>query len=174
MEISTFDKYICRSFRRTGIQSAEYTGNTHRFFFVADHQIAFVQLAFHFIQCDEWSAFRQCLDNYFIAFYLSGIEAMQWLTESMNDIISDIHYIINRTYTDQAQFILQPFGAFLHSNAFHRNAGIVRTGFAVFNHYFDIQIMIFHLKSIYRWTLQSSLLAILNQVSIQVAGHTIV
>ena len=34
--------------------------------------------------------------------------------------------------------------------------------------------MIFHLKSIYRWTLQSSLLAILNQVSIQVTGYTIV
>ena len=99
---------------------------------------------------------------------------MQWLTESMNDIISDIHYIVNRTYTDQAQFILQPFGTFLHSNAFHRNAGIVRTSFAVLNHYFDIQIMIFHLKSVYRGTLQSSLLAILNQVSIQVAGYTIV
>ena len=64
----------------------------------------------------------------------------------MNDIISNINYIIDRTHTDQAQFILQPFGTFLHRNVFHRNTGIVRTGFAVFHYYFDVQIVVFYFK----------------------------
>jgi len=32
MEISTLNENILGGFRRTGIQTAEYTGNTHRFF----------------------------------------------------------------------------------------------------------------------------------------------
>ena len=174
MEISTFNEYICRSFRRTGVQSAEYTGNTHGLFLVTNHQVAFVQFTFHLIQRNERSSFRHCLYNYFIAFYLSGIEAVQRLTESMNDIISNIHYIINRTHPDQTQFVLQPFRAFLHSDTFHRNTGIMRTSFAVFHLHFNIQVMVFHFKTVYRRTLQSSLFAVLNQISVQVTSHPIV
>ncbi len=77
----------------------------HGLFLVTNHQVAFIQFTFHLIQRNERGSFRHCLYNYFIAFYLSGIEAMQRLTESMNDIISNIHYIINRTHPDQTQFV---------------------------------------------------------------------
>ncbi len=149
MEISTFDEYVCRSFRRTGVQSTEYAGNTHGLFLVANHQVAFVQLTFHFIQRNERSTFGHCFHNHFVAFNLSGIEAMQRLTESMNDIVRNIHYIINRAHTDQAQFVLQPFRTLLHRYTFHDNTGIMRTSFAVFNLHFDIQVMVFHFKAIH-------------------------
>ena len=99
---------------------------------------------------------------------------MQRLSESMDNVISDIHYIINRTHTDQTQFILQPFRTFLYSHSFHGNTGIMRTRFTVFNLYFNIQIMVFHFKVIHRRTLQSCLLTVLNQISIQVTGYPVV
>ena len=174
MEISTFDENIRCSFRRAGIQSAKYARNAHGFFLIANHQVAVTQLTFHLVQCNERSSFGHCLYDNFITLYLTGIKAMQRLSESMDNVISDIHYIINRTHTDQTQFILQPFRTFLYSHSFHGNTGIMRTRFTVFNLYFNIQIMVFHFKVIHRRTLQSCLLTVLNQISIQVTGYPVV
>ena len=97
MKISAFEEYIFRSFRRTGIQSAEYSGNTHSLFPVANHQVAFAQFAFHTVQSDKESAFGHSLYNHLAAFNLVGIEAMKRLTERMNDVVRNVHHIVNRT-----------------------------------------------------------------------------
>ena len=71
-----FDAELRELFFKYLLQIERQMRSLMSYFFVADHQIAFVQLTFHFIQCDEWSSFCQCLYNDFIAFDLSGIEAM--------------------------------------------------------------------------------------------------
>ena len=150
VEIGALDEHIRRSFGRTGIQSAEHTGNAHRFFFIADHQVAFVQFTLHAIKSYKRSTSRHGLYNHLTAFNLICIEAVQRLAESMDDIVGNIHHIIDRTQADNTQLILQPFGAFFHCNPFHRNAGISGTCLAVLYSYFNIQIVIFYRKSVYR------------------------
>ena len=149
MKISTFDKYICCSFCRTGIQSTEYTGNTHSFFLIADHQVTFVQLTFHTIQCHKRSTFRHRFHNYFPTLDFICIKAVQRLSESMNNIIGDIYYIINRPHTNKMKFILQPFRAFFHCHPLYSNTGIARTCFTILYCYLNIKIMIFYGKSLY-------------------------
>ena len=92
----------------------------------------------------------------------------------MNNVICDIHYIIDRTQSDDTEFILQPFRTFFYCYALHRYTGIARARFTVFNCNIDIQIMIFNGKSIYRRFLQRSRFVILHQISIQVTGYPIV
>ena len=173
MEVSTFKEYIFGGFRRTGIQTAEHTGNTHRLFLIANHQVAFVQFTLHAIKSYKRSTFRHGLYNHLTAFNLICIEAVQRLAESMDDIVGNIHHIIDRTQADNTQLVLQPFGAFFHCNPFHRNAGISGTCLAVLYSYFNIQVVIFYRKSVYRRFLQGSLLTVLYQVGVQVACHPI-
>ena len=173
MEVSTFKEYIFGGFRRSGIQTAEHTGNTHRLFLIANHQVAFVQFTLHAIKSYKRSTFRHGLYNHLTAFNLICIEAVQRLAESMDDIVGNIHHIIDRTQADNTQLVLQPFGAFFHCNPFHRNAGISGTCLAVLYSYFNIQVVIFYRKSVYRRFLQGSLLTVLYQVGVQVACHPI-
>ena len=170
----TFEKHIRCGLCRTGIKTSENTGNTHSVFFVTDHQIAFIQLTFNAIQRDKRCAFRHCFHNHLAPFYFVCVKAMKRLPESMHNVICDIHYIINRTQTDDAKFILQPFRTLFNSNPFHSNTCITWTCLTVFYSYLDIQIMIFDSKSIDRRSGQCSLFAILYQISIQVACHPIV
>ena len=174
MEICTFEKHIRCGLCRTGIKTSENTGNTHSVFFVTDHQIAFIQLTFNAIQRDKRCAFRHCFHNHLAPFYFVCVKAMKRLPESMHNVICDIHYIINRTQTDDAKLILQPFRTLFNSNPFHSNTCITWTCLTVFYSYLDVQIMIFDSKSIDRRSGQCSLFAILYQISIQVACHPIV
>jgi len=98
---------------------------------------------------------------------------VQRLTECMNNVICDIYYIIDRTQSDDTEFILQPFRTFFNRYAFHRYTGIARASLSVFNCNFDIQIIIFNGESIYRRPLQRSRFIILHQISIQVTSYTI-
>ena len=92
----------------------------------------------------------------------------------MNDIVRNVHHIIDRTHPNQPKLILQPLRTLFYSNVFYSNTGISGTCFTVLYRYFYIEIVIFYCKSIDKRTFQRSLLAILNQVGIQVACHTIV
>ena len=92
----------------------------------------------------------------------------------MNDIVRNVHHIIDRTHPNQPKLILQPLRTLFYSNVFYSNTGISGTCFTVLYRYFYIEIVIFYCKSIDQRTFQRSLLAILNQVGIQVACHTIV
>ena len=174
VEVSSFDEHICGCFSGTRIQATEYTGDTHRFFGIANHQVLVRKLAFHFIESHELSTFGTSLHHNLATLNLVGIEAMQRLTISVKDVVGNIDDVVDRTKTNQAQLVLQPFRTFLHSHTLDAYAGITRTSFHVFHFHFDVQVIVFHLEGIYRRTLQFSLMTILNQVSIKVASHTIV
>ena len=174
MKISTFEEYIFGIFRRTGIQSAKHSGDTHGLFFVADHQVAFAQLAFYTVQSDKRGTFRHCLHNDFTALNLVGIEAVKRLTECMNNIVRNIHHIINGTQADDTELVLQPLRTLLYGYTFYGNSGITRTSLAVFHRNLDVQIVVLNGKSIHRRLFQRSRQAVLYQISVQVASHTVV
>ena len=174
VEVSSFDEYIGCSFGCTRIQATEYTGNTHRFFGVANHQVLVRKLAFHFIESHELGTFGTSLHHNLATLNLVGIEAMQRLAISMKDVVGNIDDVVDRTKTNQTQLVLQPFRTFLHGYSLDAYAGITRTSFHVFHFHFDVQVIVFHLEGIYRRTLQFSLMTVLNEICIKVTSHTIV
>ena len=113
------------------------------------------------------SAFGQGLYNDLAAFNLVRIEAVERLAECVDDVVRDVHHIINRAQADDAELVLQPFGAFLYGDAFHGDAGIVRAGFAVLYRHPDVEVVVIDGKSLHRGFLQGGGLAVLHQVGVQ-------
>ena len=122
MESGGFQEYVLGLFRHAGIEAAEYTGDTHRFFHIANHQVAVGQCAFHAIERHKLGAFRCRAYHDFITFDLIGIERVQRLSYAMQDVVRDIHHVINRTQADHLQTVLQPFRTFLYGHALDRYA----------------------------------------------------
>ena len=121
MESGRFQEYILSLFRHTGIESAKYTGDTHRLFHIANHQITVGQRTFHTIERHKLGTFRRRAYHDFITFDLIGIERVQRLSYAVQDIVRNIHHVINGTQADHLQTVLQPFRTFLYSYIFNRN-----------------------------------------------------
>ena len=172
MESGRFQEYILSLFRHTGIESAKYTGDTHRLFHIANHQITVGQRTFHTIERHKLGTFRRRAYHDFITFDLIGIERVQRLSYAVQDIVRDIHHVINGTQADHLQTVLQPFRTFLYSYIFNRNTWIAQTGFFIFNDNFDSRNFIINLESIHTRTFQVGRLTVLFQVSGQVASYT--
>ena len=174
MEVSAFQEHIGSSFSSTRIQTSEYTGNTHRFFRVANHQVLVGQFAFHFVQCNKRSSLGTSLHHNLAALNLVSIEAVHRLTISVQNVIGNIDDVIDRTHTDKAKLVLQPFRTFLHRYSLDGHSGITRAGFGIFHHNVDVHVMIVYLESIYRRTLQRSFMTVLNEPCVKVTCHTVV
>ena len=174
MEISAFQEHVRSGFRRTGIQSAKYAGNTHRLFRVANHQVLVRQLAFHFVQCHERSSFGTSLHHNLATLNLVGIEAVHRLTVGMQNVVGNIDDVINRTHPNQTELVLQPFRTFLHGDALDGYSCITRASLRIFHHDIDVHVVVVHLECIDRRTLQCSLMSVLDKPCIQVAGYPIV
>ena len=99
---------------------------------------------------------------------------MHRLTVGVKDIIGNIDDVVDRTYTDQTQLVLQPFGTFLYGHVLDGNACVAGTCFCVLNNNINVHIVVVYLEGIYRRTLQCSLTTVLNKPCIQVARYTVV
>ena len=60
------------------------------------------------------------------------------MSVSKQDVIGDVHDIVDRTQANHTQVVLQPFWALLHSNALDGDASITRTSFTVHDGHIDI------------------------------------
>ena len=174
MEICTFEEYIFCCFCSSRIESTEYSGDTHRFFCITDHQVTVRKLTFYFIQSNELSSFGTSFYYNLTAFNLVSIETVHRLTICMKNVIGNIDNIVDRTYTDKTQFVLQPFGTFLYCYVLDSNTCITGTSFSVFYHNINVHIVIVDLECIYRRTFQCCLTSVLNQPCIQIACNAIV
>ena len=173
MEVGTFQEYILCGFGSTGIQSTEYTGDTHRLFRVTDHQVTIRQRTFHFVQCHELGTFGNSLHHNLTTFDLIGIEAVHRLTVCMYNVVGNIDNVIDRTKANQTELVLQPGRTFLHGHSLDGYPGITRTGFGIFHLDVDVHIVVVYLERINRRTFQGSLIAVLNQPGIQVTRYAI-
>ena len=99
---------------------------------------------------------------------------MQRLTVSHHHVVGDINDIIDRTQTDDGQFVLQPFWRLLHLAAGDAHTGIALAGLAVLDGYVDIQVVVINRKSIACWTMQRCLHSTSLHPGIQITSHTIV
>ena len=96
IETGTFEEYIGRSFGDTAFQSTEYSGNTHRFFGIAYHQVVLVQFTFDTVECCESGTCRKATDDHFISFDFIFIERVQGLSQLEKNEIRNIYHIVDR------------------------------------------------------------------------------
>ena len=162
MKISTFQEHTGRFFRAARIQAAKHTRNAHRFFFIANHQVAFVELALHAVQSDKRRAFRQSPHADMAAFHFRSVKTMQRLPKCMHNIVGHVHHIVDGTKPNGLQTVLQPFRAFFHGYAAHRHSCITRASFRVLHRNGDIKVMILYLERIHGRFLQMRLVAMLH------------
>ena len=71
----------------------------------------------------------------------------------MENVVSDIDDVVDRTQTYQAQLILQPFRTFLYGYTLDCYTGITRASFHVFDFNINVKFIVFYLESINRRTL---------------------
>ncbi len=114
VEVSAFDEYVFRGFRHSRFEAAEYSGDAHRFFCVADHHVFVGKSALHSVERRELRPFRACADHDFPAAYLCEVEAMEGLAYAVENEIGDVDDIVDWTLSDGEKEVAKPFGRFLH------------------------------------------------------------
>ena len=174
IEVSTLQQYIGGVLISTATLTAKHTGNTHRLLGIADSQITVGQLMSLTVEGYERSSLWHGLHNNLVTLDHIHIEAVQRLSVSKHHIVGDVHNIINRTQTDNLQLVLQPFRTLLNGTVLHGNSTVSRTSFGILYTNFHIQIVVIHSKSLCVRTMDRSLVTVLYQPGIQVAGYTIV
>ena len=102
-------------------------------------------------------------------FDLVGIERVQRLTALVQHEVRYVYDIIDRTQTDSEQAVLEPFRRLFDRHAIDAHARITRTCIRCINYHLDRQIVIFDLKVLYRWLLQTNILTVGFVVSVQIA-----
>ena len=112
--------------------SSEHTGNAHAFLFVANHQVAVVELALHTVEGHKGGVLRQGADNDMIARNGVGIESMQGLPHFHKDKVSHVHHIVDGTYAHSAQFVLQPLRRVGHMDVLKCNSCVSGAEFRLF------------------------------------------
>ena len=113
--------------------TAEHTGDAHAFLFVANHQVAAVELALHTVEGHERRVLRQGADDDVIARNHVGIEGVQRLPHFHEDEIGHIHHVVDGTDAHGAQFVLQPLRRIGHMDILQRNAGIAGAELRLFH-----------------------------------------
>ena len=106
----TLQKQIGRFVFDPRIESAENTANAHSLRFVANHQVFFIQRAFHFIQGTEFCTCRESLDKDLLPFYSRQIEGVEWLPRFKKHIIGDVHDIVDWFEANHTESVFQPVG----------------------------------------------------------------
>ena len=70
------------------------------------------------------------------------------------------------------ELVLKPVGALLNGNALDAYAGITRASLSILNVNVNLEILVINLETITIGTMQSTLITILKQPSVEIAGHT--
>ena len=127
IEISALQEHVLRAFRHTALQSSEHTGDTHRFLFIGDHQVAGIHLTLDTVQGDEFLALLGITHVDLIAFDLVRVKSMQRLTALVQHEVRYIDDIVDWSETDSQQTVLQPFRTLLDLHTFDAHARVTRT-----------------------------------------------
>ena len=149
IEVSALKEDVNRLLGSTRLQAAKDAGNTHRFLGIAYHEVVLREFALYPIECHEGSTLGHGLHHYLATLYLVGIEAVEGLAIGMEDIVGDVHDVVDGTEADGSQSVLQPFGTLLYSNTLDTHAGIART--SSFAHHLDGdgQFVVVHSKRLH-------------------------
>ena len=128
VEIRTLEEHVRCLLRDTRVQTAEHARDTHRFLFVANHQVGCRHRALHAVQCGETLPFVRAADDDMVALNLIGIKRVQRLTGLVEHEVRYVHHVVDTPDTDCPQCVLQPFRRLVYADAFDAHARVTRAG----------------------------------------------
>ncbi len=131
VEACALDEYVGGLLCDSGVESAEYSGDAHRFGCIANHEVGCRKLSLHSVECGEGRAFGTSPDFYASAVDFRQVEAVEWLAESVEYVVGDVHDVVDRPLSDGCQAIAQPFGAFGHLDSADGDSAVARAELCV-------------------------------------------
>ena len=117
VEAGTLEEHIGGLLGRAGFKSAENSSDTHRFFSIANHEIAVGKLVLLAIESDERSSVGTGSYNNLSSLDLVGIESVHWHSSLKENIVGDINDVVDGAQTDGLESVLEPFGRLLDSHS---------------------------------------------------------
>ena len=171
MEIGSFEHHVACGFVGSTTLSSKDTGNTHRLLSVANREVVLAKNVLITIERHKLGALGLGANHNLVALNHIGIKAMHRLAVSHHDVVGDVNNIVNRTQADNFQFILEPFGTFLHIAIGNAQANITLASLLVLDFNIDGKVFVVNRKRLAIRTMQRCVIAILHQPSIQVASH---
>ena len=97
MEISTLQHHVASGLIGAATLATKNSCYTHGFLGIADTEVVCAEGMFNTVECHELSAFRLGAHHNLVALHHVSVKTVHWLTVSHHHIVSDIHYIINRS-----------------------------------------------------------------------------
>ena len=172
VEISTFEEHILRSLISAATLASKDTSYTHGVLNVADSQVAVAQLVLLPVESDKRSALSHSLHHDLASLDHVSIEAVERLSVSHHHIVGDVHDIVDRAQSYSGESVLEPLRTLLDLTSLHRHGTVARTSLLSQHLHVKLQVFALDLKSVGRRTVESRLISVLLQISIQVARHS--
>ncbi len=172
MEIGTLQHNIGSGVICAATFSTEDSGYAHRFLGIAYAEVVCAQRMLHTIECDKLCPLGLCAYHNLMAGNHVGIETMKRLTVCHHYIIGDVHDVVDRAQTNHFQLVLQPLRAFFHLTSGDAEAGVATTCLGVLYLYIYRKVCIVHDKTAAIGAMQASLISVLPQPGIKIAGHS--
>ena len=142
MEVSALKDHIAGCLISTRALAAKDSGNAHGLLSVADAQVVFAQDMLLAIESNKLGTLRLRTHHDLMAGNHVGIEAVHGLTVSHQDIVGDVHNIVDGTQADGRQLLLQPLRAFLHLAIRDAHTSVALASFVVLDLHIDGQVLI--------------------------------
>ena len=175
VEVGCFDKDIRRGVRHPAVEPAEDTGQTHRPFSIANHQVFGREFVFHTIQRGERFPFLRPFDDDLVSGHFRHVEGMKRFAAFEHHEISDVHHIVLGVQADGVQPFLEPLGAGADFHPFDRHAHIARSTRRVFHpHCHGQRFRVIDPESRYIGQRSCRRCSVGGQVGSQVTGYPVV
>ena len=174
VEVGTFEEHVGSGVGHARIQAAKHTADAHRLFSVANHEVAVGECAFHTVESGELSAWGNGFHHHLIAFHLAEVETVHRLTCAKENVVGDVHNIVDGALAYSQEVILQPLRTFLHLHATNGEAAVARASLGVFHFHRNGTVGAVALESVNAWAVELGVVAVTLHPSVEVASHTVV
>ena len=99
---------------------------------------------------------------------------MQRLAIGHHDIVGNVHNIVDGPQANDAQFVLHPFGTLLDLTVLYTDGRIASATFGSHDIDLNLIVMVVHFEGIDTLAMETRLIAVFHEPSVQVACHSVV
>ena len=173
VEVGTFQHYVACVFVCSTALSAEYSGNAHWFFGVANSKVVLAKGMFLAVERDELLAFVLVFHDDLPTCYHICIEAVHRLSVSHHNVIGNVYNVVDRANANYVEPVFQPLWAFFYLAIGNAKARIATASVRVFYLYFDRKVVVVYFKLAAIRAMQRCFVSVLLQPRIKVARYAV-
>ena len=173
VEVGTFQYYVACVFVCSAAFSAEYSGNAHWFFGVANSKVVLAKRVFLAVERDELLAFVLVFHDDLPTCYHICIEAVHRLSVSHHNVVGNVYNVVDGANANYVEPVFQPLWAFLYLAIGDAEARIATAGVRILYLYFDRKVVVVYHKLIAVGAVQRCFVSVLLQPCVKVARYAV-